>query len=188
MRILRVDNGVQWISCLFQSLVKYLGCDLRISSTSYPESNGLVEQAIKNIKVALTAKLDRQQWLFYLATIILSLNTLCRAEVGCSPDDLMFFQGLRLPGNLVITPPLSQLLLIQDIIFQMKKFAASLKPTPTCVHQTRPVYLPSELKTHKQVFVKIHPIKLNLVPAYSGPYLIVFKTKKTFDILQSDKV
>ena len=36
----------------FQDYVKYLGCDLCINSTRYPETNGLAERAIKTIKVA----------------------------------------------------------------------------------------------------------------------------------------
>ena len=88
-----------------------------------------------------------------------------RTELGCSSVDFIFFQGLRLLGNLFITTPPSQSPLAQNIIFQIKKFAPSLKPTLSQVHQTRLVYLPSELKMCTQVFVRIDPIKPNLVPA-----------------------
>ena len=84
MRTLRVDNGVQWTSKLFEDYVKCHGCDLCTSSTRYPESNGLAERAIKTIKVALTAKLDRYIWTFYLKAIVLSLNTMYRNDLECS--------------------------------------------------------------------------------------------------------
>ena len=70
----------------------------------------------------------------------------------------------------------------------MKPFAAPLKPTSIRVHQTSSVYLPLELKTFTKVFVKIDPIKPNLLPAYSEPYPVVSRTKKIFDILENDKV
>ena len=96
MRVLRVDNGVQWTSNLCKDYVTFLGCELSVSNTRHPESNGLVERVIKSTKVALTAKLDRNHWLFHLGAIILSLNTRHRVELGCSPAELMFFQGLGL--------------------------------------------------------------------------------------------
>ena len=92
IQTLRVDNGVQWTSKVFQDYVKYLGCDLCISSMRYPESNGLAERAIKSIKVALTAKLDRDNWTFHLGAIVRSSNIIYRNELECSPSDLMFFQ------------------------------------------------------------------------------------------------
>ena len=188
MRILRVDNGVQWNSTLFREYVSYLGCDLCISSTRYPESNGLVERAIKNIKVALTAKLDRNHWLFYLGTIVLSLNTMYREELGGSPSDLVFFQALRLPGDFFTTAAPSTSPFSQELITQMKHFVASLKPTPTRVVQSTKVYQPPELKTCTHVFVKVDPIKPNLQPSYKGPHSVISRSDKTFKILNNDKV
>ena len=52
MQHLRVENGVQWTSKLFRDYCKFSGYDLRMSNTRYPESTGLVERAIKNIKSA----------------------------------------------------------------------------------------------------------------------------------------
>ena len=95
MLILRVNYGVQWNSTLFREYVSYLGCDLCISNTRYPESNGLVDRAIKNITVALTAKRDRNHWLFYLSTIVLSLSTMYREELGGSPCLLSSFTSAR---------------------------------------------------------------------------------------------
>ena len=47
MRVLRVDNGVQWTSNIFKDYVAFLGYELSVSNTRYPESNGLVERVIK---------------------------------------------------------------------------------------------------------------------------------------------
>ena len=139
--------------------MKYLGCDLCISSTRYPESNGLAERAIKSIKVALTAKLDRDNWTFHLGAIVLSLNTMYRNELECSPSDLMFFQPLRLPGDFFAETPSTTTSFAPELLVQMQQFAASLKPIPTRVAQHRPTHLPTELKTCSSVFVKVDPLK-----------------------------
>jgi len=188
MQHLRVDNGVQWTSKLFRDYCKFLGCDLCISNTRYPESNGLVERAIKNIKVALTAKLDRENWVFYIGPIVLSINSMFRAELGCSSADIVFFQALRLPGDFLLTDPSIEKPFSEPLIRQMQHFAATLRPSPTRVEQHKPVYMPRELQTCSHIFVRQDPIKPNLTPVYSGPYLVVSRTDKTFRVLNNDRV
>jgi len=67
-----------------------------------------MERAIKNIKVALTTKLDRQSWMFYVGTIVLSINTMYFEELGCSSAELVFFQCLRLLGDPFLDKNLQQ--------------------------------------------------------------------------------
>ena len=74
------------------------------------------------------------------------------------------------------------------LIGQMKRFAASIRPSPTRVEQFRKIYIPPELKTCSHIFVKQDPIKPNLTPPYSGPYLVVSRTDKTFQVLNNDRI
>ena len=187
MQSLRVDNGVQWTSRLFREYCAFLGCDLCISNTRYPESNGLVERNIKNIKVALTAKLNRLNWVFYLGSVVLSINSMHRRELGCSSADIVFFQSLRLPGDMFL-PTRNENAFSATLIGQMRRFAASIRPSPTRVEQSRKIYMPPELKTCSHIFVKQDPIKPNLTPPYSGPYLVVSRTDKTFRVLNNDRI
>ena len=187
MQSLRVDNGVQWTSRLFREYCEFLGCDLCISNTRYPESNGLVERNIKNIKVALTAKLNRLNWVFYLGSVVLSINSMHRRELGCSSADIVFFQSLRLPGDMFL-PTRNENAFSATLIGQMRRFAASIRPSSTRVEQSRKIYMPPELKTCSHIFVKQDPIKPNLTPPYSGPYLVVSRTDKTFRVLNNDRI
>ena len=188
MQTLRVDNGVQWTSKLFRDYCKFLGCDLCISNTRYPESNDLVERAIKNIKVALTAKLDRENWMFYVGSIVLSLNSMYREELGCSSADLVFFQALRLPGDILLTEHPPDTPFSEHLVRQMQQFATTIRPVPTRVEQNKRVYMPPQLKTCTHIFVKQDPIKPNLTPAYAGPYLVISRTDKTFRVMNNSKI
>ena len=100
----------------------------------------------------------------------------------------MFFQGLRLPGDFLTIPPPAYLPLTQGILSQIKAFPASLRPTPTRVVQSRPMYIPLELETCSHFFIKVDPTKPNLTPTYAGPYPVVLQTEKTFEILHDDKL
>ena len=91
-------------------------------------------------------------------------------------------------GDFLTTPPPAYLPLTQGIASQMKAFATSLRPTPTRVVQSRPIYIPPELQTCFHVFIEVDPIKPNLTPTYAGPYTVVSRTEKTFKIWHNDKL
>ena len=48
--------------------------------------------------------------------------------------------------------------------------------------------MPPELKTCSHIFVKQDPIKPYLTSPYSGPYLVVSRTDKTFRVLNNDRI
>ena len=112
-----------------------------ISNTRYPESNGLVERAIKNIEVALTAKLDRESWMFYVGSLLLSLNSMFREELGCSSTDFVFFLTLRLPVDILLTEHPPDTPFSEHLIRQMQQFATTIRPVPTRVEQNKRVYM-----------------------------------------------
>ena len=68
------------------------------------------------------------------------------------------------------------------------QYLALLKLTPTRVAQHCPTHLPTELKTCSSVFVKVDPLKPNLISPYAGLYMVVSKTAKPFKILKNDKI
>ena len=136
---------------------------------------------------ALTAKLDWQNWTFYVGTVVLSINTMFKPELGCSSAELVYFQSLRLPGDFFLANP-SEEPFPESLIGEMKRFAANIHPAPTRVKQAKRVYMPRELKTCSHIFVKLDPIKPNLTPAYAGPYFVISHTDKTFKVLKNDRI
>ena len=81
---------------------------------------------------------------------------------------------------------------LQDVsatlIGQIRHFAASIRPSPTRVEQSKKIYMSPELKTCSHIFVKQDPIKPNLTQPYFGPYLVVSRTDKTFRVLNNDRI
>ena len=118
---------------------------------------------------------------------LLSINTMFREELGCSYTDFVFFQALHLPGDLLIADPSIANHFSEDLIRQMQHFATSLRLAPTRVKQSNTLYMPRKLKICTHIFVKQNPIKPNLTPVYSGLFLVIFRTDKTFCILSNDR-
>ena len=185
---LQVSNGVQWTSKLFWDYCKFLGCDLCISNTRYPESSGLVERAIKNTKLALTVKLDRENWTFYAGTIVLSNNTMFCEKLGCSSAEFVFFSSSAPSRRFTYCGFIDSDANFGRLNSTTQHFATTLCPVPMQVEQSKTVYVPRELKTCTHIFVKQDPIKPDLTPVYSVPFLVVYCTDKTFCILSNDRV
>jgi len=73
------------------------------------------------------------------------------------------------------------------MIATMKIFAVSLLPTPTRVQQSTTVYMPKDLQTCCLIFIRESPIKANLTPAYSGPYIVLSRNDRVFTVLKDGK-
>ena len=108
-------------------------------------------------------------------------------ELGCSSADILFFQSLRLPADMFL-PTRNENAFSATLIGQMRRFAASICPSPTRVEPSKKIYMPPELKTCSHIFVKQDPIKPNLTPPNSGPYLVISRTDKTFRVLNNDQI
>ena len=182
------DAGSQFTSHTFKDYCKFLGATHRISSVRYPESNGLVERAIRTIKTALTAKLDSTNWAFHLSSIILSLNTMFKEDLQGSSAELLFGQCLRLPGDLISPTHENQNVSSSDIINSMRAFTESLYPTSTRVEQKKSIFLPKTLNDCTHIFIKDDPIHPNLCPAYSGPYLVIDRNNDVFKVIKRGKL
>ena len=74
-----------------------------------------------------------------------------RQELGCSSADIVFFQFLRLPGDMFL-PTCNENAFSATLIGQMRRFAASIRPSPTRVEPSRKIYMPPELKTCSYIF------------------------------------
>ena len=111
-----------------------------------------------------------------------------REELSCSSADLVFFQALCFLGDLLYADPSIATPFLDDLIRQIQHFATILRLAPARVKQSKTVYMPRELKTCTHIFVKQDPIKPYLTPVYSGPFLVVSRTDKTFRILSNGRV
>ena len=146
----------------------FLRCD--------PESNGLLERVIKNIKIALTAKLDRNHWFFYFGASILSLDTMHPAEFMCFQvfDYRTFLQHRQTTDTRYY------------ISNESVRCITQANPNQGCTKQAY-THTP-KLETCSHVLIIVDPFKPNLTPTYAGPYSVMSRREKMIKILHNDKL
>ena len=137
---------------------------------------------------ALGGSSSSTSWMSNLPLVLLGLRTTIREDAQCCPADAVYGCQLRLPGDLLDpspAPPSSSL----------APFVDSLRSSMLALHPLLPVrrsardraHLPSALSKASHVFLRVDAVRRPLTPPYDGPFLVLGRAQKTFDILKGNK-
>lgn len=184
-RIVTSDQGKQFESHLFASLMKLLGIK-HIHTTAYhPMSNGLIENWHRTMKAALKAHLT-DRWTEVLPTVLLGMRSAFRDTIKATTAELVYGTSLKLPGEFLAPTPtdFAAAEFAQDLKATMQK----LCPAPTSNHDIRNrAFVAMDLKKCKQVFVRHDAVQPPLRPPYDGPFQVLERTDKVYKLQIGNK-
>ncbi|KAK3786405.1 hypothetical protein RRG08_011721 [Elysia crispata] len=93
------DRGRQFTSTLWTMLNKLLGIKAKTTTAYHPQANGMVERFHHELKTALKARTTSPNWLDELPMVFLDICSYWRADLDCSPAELVYGSTLRIPGE-----------------------------------------------------------------------------------------
>ena len=128
---------------------------------------------------------DRGNWFWRLPMTLLSLRTTVKADLGASPADLVYGEGIAVPGQLLPSPPLSDRELLERqrrTLSHLRMEVERMQPTPTSAHRTPSVHIPEDLETCTHVFVLRGGVQPTLTTPYDGPFRVIERTPEGFRI------
>ena len=181
------DRGSQFSSAIWTQLMTSWGISVHLTSAYHPEANGLVERLHRRLKESLLA-LGRDspaQWYWDLPCTMLALRTTLKPDVGASPSDLVYGEGLTVPGTMFpATPPgdAEQARLQRQTMNDLRLEVARLQPKPTSTHRYPAIYLPDDLQTASHVFIRRGGVQPSFTTPYTGPYRVVSRAPNTFKV------
>ena len=181
------DRGSQFMSAIWTQLMSSWSIKSHLTTAYHPESNGMVERLHRRLKESLIAlgHDSPREWYWRLPCTLLALRTTLKPDIGASPADLVFGEGLMVPGTLLPSEPPNdneQARLQQQTLDNLRLEVARLQPKQASTHRTPRIHMPPELQTATHVLVRRDGIQPSLSAPYSGPYRVVSRTALAFRV------
>ena len=181
------DRGSQFSSEIFQQLTRTWGIKALMTTPYHPEANGLVERFHRRLKeslIALGAE-EPHEWYWRLPCAMLSIRTTLKPDIGASPADLVYGEGLAVPGESLPSNPSTDPQLSRRraaALADLRLEVARLQPTQTSTHRRPQIHLPADLQTCTHVFVRRGGVTSSLASPYLGPFRVISRNDVNFKV------
>ena len=183
------DRGTQFTSSVFAQLTETWGIKTITTTPYHPEANGLVERFHRRLKeslIALGAETP-DEWFWKLPCTMLAIRTTLKPDIGASPADLVYGEGLAVPGELLPSSPSTDEQLQRQrtaALSDLRLEVARLQPVQTSAHRRPLIHFPEGLDDCSHVFVRRDAATLHkaLSAPYSGPYRVVSRNQTNFKV------
>ncbi|KAK4322644.1 hypothetical protein Pmani_006621 [Petrolisthes manimaculis] len=176
------DRGSQFTSSLWKLLTSLLGTTAMTTTADHPAANGLVERFHRQLKSVLKGNIN---WVDRLPLCLLGIRNCYKEDLQSLSADLVFGTTLNIPGDMVH--------LTNSHNWNHSTFFSSLhnhfneiRPKQSRVPVTD-VFIMPDLFTVSHVLLRHDGHRQGLQYTYDGPYKVLRRKDKTFNILRSGK-
>ena len=181
------DRGSQFTSAVWEQLLKTWGIKSLHTTAYHPEANGMVERLHRRLKESLIAlgHEERGMWFWRLPMAMLAIRTTLKPDVGASPAQLVYGEGISLPGEILGNQHLDD----REMLETQRRHSANLRmeverlqPIPTSAHREPKVHIPGNMATATHVFVRKGGVHPPLTAPYDGPYRVAERNDQNVKI------
>ena len=118
---------------------------------------------------------------------MLSIRTTLKPDVGATPADLVYGEGLAVPGELLHSNPATEFeLSCQQVaaLADLRLEISRLQPVQTSAHRRPLVHVPEALDNCSHVFLRrgLTSLSPTLAFPYLGPYRVISRNAVNFKI------
>jgi cleavage and polyadenylation specificity factor subunit 1 len=126
-----------------------------------------------------------QQWTEALPLVLLGIRTAFKDDLQASVAELVYGETLRIPGEFLSTS--TDTVEPAYLIRQLRRHMNQLRPVPTIRHNSQTTFVHPDLTSCTHVFLRQNAVRRTLTHPYSGPYQVLSRTDKTFQLLVRGK-
>lgn len=181
------DRGRQFESRLFKAIANIMGTKHHSTTSYHPAANGMIERLHRQLKAAIMCH-DNSSWSEALPLVLLGIRTAWKEDIQATAAELVYGESPRLPGEFLSPRDGSTPADVTDFASRLRAQITKLSPRPAKWHITQTFYVPRKLSTASHVFLRKGQACRSLEPPYSGPYKVITRADKTFDIEVQGKV
>ena len=123
---------------------------------------------------------ERNEWFWKLPMALLAIRTTLKPDIGASPADLVYGEGLAVPGDLLPNYPNNE---TEDenhrrtTLANLRLEVERLIPKPTSAHRQPNVHIPDDLESATHVMVRRGGVNPPLTQPFQGPYQVHSRTE-----------
>ena len=175
------DRGSVFTSALWTQLAQRLGISTTTTTAYNPEANGIVERFHRSLKAALMSRCTSEKWKLELPWVLLGLRTTPKDVDDHAPAEKVYGDNLTVPADFFRQSLNLKLPELRDAV---QRFI----PCRQTYHAARTSYVPPDLMSSSHVFVRNDAVKPPLTPPYTGPYKVLQRREKTFQLQIRNKL
>ena len=149
-----------------------------IKTTSYhPQSNGIVENFNRNLKLALKVQSCPRNWVDNLPMALLAIRAQVKEDLKGSSAELVLGKSVRLPGDFFY-PQVNTTKITEKYVSDLKGFMNGVAYVkPRLPNKNKGFVHPDLMKT-SHVFIRIDRVKPPLTLPYEGPHKVINRKPK----------
>lgn len=140
----------------------------------------MIERFHRTMKSAIMC-VGSDRWSFKLPLILLGLRSAFKEDMRCSAAEMVYGQSVRLPGEFFDDQE-NKTTNRTDFVVFLRNLLQQLTPSGASNHSKPKFFLPKSLETCDFVYVRIDAVKRPLKHPYEGPFKVIGRADKYFDI------
>lgn len=180
------DQGRQFESELFTELNKLLGIQKFRTTAYHPQANGILERWHRTLKNSIKCH-ENSRWMETLPTILLGLRSIILQNLNASPAELVYGTNIRLPYFYFDNIKPNLLSNASTFVERLKDAMNKIKPVPSSDHSKQNIFVHQNMSSCTHVFVRSDGVKKSLQPTYTGPFEVISRNSKFFNVKIKNK-
>jgi len=133
-----------------------------------------------------TIKCHDESWSDALPIVLMGLRATYKEDLDATPAEMVFGTTIRLPGEFLAKNEKS--CLISEFANELRRVMDQLRPVPASKHCQEKFFVQKDLSTCTHVFVRDDKVRPALKQPYDGPFKVIRRDSKGFDVDIQGKV